>query len=121
MIIEIWIKEIQSGKKSLLKEIPNNRFVEAYLASEKGILEAGTSKTMSINDVYALAGYGSVYVANYKEPNAKSRTGVTSSFTIEKIEEMRLMKLHAKSCFMTANYILKYMNPNHILTLKVKR
>jgi hypothetical protein len=121
MFIEIWVKDIQSEKKTMFKEIQNNRFVEYYLSSEKGVLEAGPSKPLSLNDVYALAGRASMYLANYKEPNPKSSTGITSSFTTQKIEEMRDMKLQAKSCFMIAKSMLEYMNPNWQLTLKVKR
>ena len=121
MVIQIWIKEIHSGKKLLIQEVLNNYFVEAYLSSEKGVLEAGTSKTLKINDVYSIAGYASIYLFNYKEPEAKSSTGITSSITTQKIDKMREMKLQAKNCLMFANTMLKYINPNRQVAIKVKR
>ena len=105
----------------MLQEVVNNYFVETYLSSEKGVLEAGTSKTLSLNEVYAIAGRASIYLYTYKEPKATSRTGISDNQTTAQIDRMKELKLQAKSCLFIVNSMLKYMNPNQQLALKVKR
>lgn len=105
----------------MLQEVKNNCFIETYLSSEKGVLEAGTSKTLKLNDVYAVAGRASIYLHTYKEPKETSSTGIRDNQTTGQIYKMRDVKLQAKGCLHIVNVMLKYMNPNQQLVLKVKR
>jgi hypothetical protein len=120
MIVEIWTKNVETGKKWLVSTIKHNRVVEGYLASEKGLLERGDGKQMRTRDVYAMAGFASIYLHTYKEPQATSKRGITDTRIEQQIDEMRTTKIHAQSCIVIASQMLPLVQQNLQVGLKVR-
>lgn len=120
MVIEIRTRNMETGQRRVVSIIQNNRVVERYLAGEKGLLERGDGKQMKIRDVYAMAGYASIYLHTYKEPRATSKRGITDTRIEQQIGEMRTTKIDAQNCIVIATQMLSLVQQNLQVGLKIR-
>jgi len=86
----------------------------------EGLLERGDSKQMRIRDVYAMAGYASIYLHAYKEPQATSKRGITDTRIEQQIGEMRTTKIDAQNCLTMASQMLPLVQQNLQVGLKIR-
>ena len=119
MRIEIWLVNTAKNKKRFWRMIENNIVLEMFLAFLFGQLEPKTTKSLKIKDVYAMAGYASIYLMNYKEPKIEANK-VLNNQTLYDIEKMRMVKGYAINCVKSAFTILSNMNPNEKLSIRIR-
>lgn len=120
MRIEIWLVNSTTKKKRLWGTVEDNQMLEWFLRFRFGVLEGGTSKTLKQSDLYAMAGFASIYLINYKEPKDGVESEVRNTETIYALEQKRTMKEHASYCLKVVSAILSNLTPYEKTVLKIK-
>lgn len=120
MKIEILLVNTAEKKRRLWNTIQDNYLVEWYLRFKFGTIEGGTSKTLKQNDLYAMAGFASIYLLNYQEPKDGVETGVKKTDTIHSLEQQRTMRKYASFCLRIVFGLLLSITPYEKVVLKIK-
>ena len=120
MRIEIWLVNTATKKKRLWGTIEDNQMVEWFLRFKFGLIEGESSKALKQSDIFAMAGFASIFLINYKEPKDGVETGVKNAETLYTLEQKRTMKEHASFCLNVASAVLSNLTPYEKTVLKIK-
>lgn len=119
MTINIFLINTTTKKKRTWGTIKNNPIFELFLNFRYGQIEAETTKTLRVKDIYTMAGFASIYLMNYKEPKIDRSKNIVDNQTLLDIERMKMTKTYAAACLNISFNIISNITPNEKVSLKI--